>query len=67
LYVALLSWPVTPRYAPETAQPIRKELAERLAKLETRLPAEVFAATTSRGRSRQIDDVVTELAGEPAG
>jgi len=36
--------------------------------LENRLPPEIFAAATARGRARQVDDVVAELVGDrPAG
>ncbi len=66
LCAALLSWPATPHYAAETTQHLRTELEGRLRQLEMRLPPEVFAAATTRGRARQIDDVVAELVGEPA-
>ena len=68
LCAALLSWPATPHYAPETTQHLRAELEQRLRQLEAQLPPEVFAAAVARGRARQIDDVVAELVGEtPAG
>ncbi len=66
LCAALLSWPATPHYAPETTQHLRAELEQRLRQLETELSPEVFAAAVARGRSRQIDDVVAQLIGEPA-
>ena len=61
---ALLSWPATPNYAPETTQHLRAELEARLRKLETQLPPEVFGAAVARGRARQIDEVVAELIAE---
>ena len=65
LCAALLSWPATPHYAPETTQHLRAELEQRLRQLEAQLPPEVFAAAVARGRARQIDEVVAELVGEP--
>jgi predicted ATPase len=50
----LLEWPAT-EYA--TKQKVEQVLRD----LETRLPPEVCAAAITRGQSRQIDDVVTEL------
>ena len=64
LCAALLSWPATPNYAPETTQHLRKELEARLRALEAQLPPETFAAVTARGRQRQIDEVVAELVGD---
>jgi predicted ATPase/DNA-binding SARP family transcriptional activator len=60
---ALLSWPATPNYAPETTQHLRTELEGRLRQLEAQLLPEVFAAAVARGRARQIDEVVAELVG----
>jgi predicted ATPase/DNA-binding SARP family transcriptional activator/tetratricopeptide (TPR) repeat protein len=59
---ALLSWPATPYCVLETAQRVRPELETRLQKLAEQLPPEVFAAATARGRNRQIDEMVAELA-----
>jgi predicted ATPase/DNA-binding SARP family transcriptional activator len=64
LCAALLSWPATPKYAPNIVQHLRSELEARLQDLQTHLPPQVFAAATARGRARQIDDVVAELVGE---
>ena len=50
---ALLSWPATPNYAPETTQHLRTELEGRLRQLEAQLLPEVFAAAvTAAGRAR---------------
>ncbi len=64
LCAALLSWPSTPHYAPETLQHLRLELEMRLRQLEVQLPPEVFAAAVARGRARQVADVVAEIVGD---
>jgi len=58
---ALLSWPATPNYAPETMQHLRAELEARLQVLEMQLPPEVFAAARDRGRGSRIDEVLAQL------
>jgi tetratricopeptide (TPR) repeat protein len=62
LCAALLSWPATPNYAPETVQHLRMELAARLQKLETQLSPEVYAAAIARGRARSVEEIVSELS-----
>ena len=62
LCAALLSWPATPNYAPETVQHLRQELAARLQKLETQLSPEVYAAAVARGRARSVQEMVDELS-----
>jgi len=64
LCAALLSWPFTPYCTHDTAQRVRPDLATRLQGLAARLPPEIFAAATARGRQRQIDEVVAELIEE---
>jgi predicted ATPase/DNA-binding SARP family transcriptional activator len=64
LCAALLSWPTTPPYTPNTVQHLREELAASLQKLEAQLSPEIYAAAIARGRARSVDDVVAELAEE---
>ena len=62
LCAALLNWPATPRYTPNTMQHLREELAARLQKLETQLSPEVYAAAIARGRARSMDEILAELS-----
>ncbi len=62
LCAALLSWPAMPLYAPQTLRHLRAELEARLQMLAAQLPPEVFAAAAARGRSRQVEEVVAEIA-----
>jgi predicted ATPase/DNA-binding SARP family transcriptional activator len=48
------SWPPTMHVPKERARKLLEEL-------EAEMPAEVFAAASARGRSRQVEDVVAEL------
>jgi hypothetical protein len=43
---------------------VRERAAALLVELEAELPAEQFAAATTRGQARQVDDVVAELVRE---
>jgi predicted ATPase/DNA-binding SARP family transcriptional activator len=63
LCAALLSWPVTPVFSSASLRPLRADLEARLRELETRLPPSIFAAAAARGRSRQVEEVVAEIAG----
>ena len=62
LCAALLSWPTTPHYTPNTVQRLRQELAVRLQKLEAQLSPEIYAAAIARGRPRSVDEIVAELS-----
>ena len=62
LCAALLSWPATPNYAPETVQRLRQELASRLQKLEAQLSVEIYAAAVARGRARSVEEIVAKVA-----
>ena len=64
LCAALLSWPATPHYTPNTVQHLRQELAARLQKLEAQLSPEVYAAAIARGRARSVEEIVAELSAE---
>ena len=54
----LMAFAVT---CPATQHSTREQAKKLLDDLETRLPSEIFAAATARGRARQIEDVVAEL------
>jgi predicted ATPase len=63
LCAALLSWPATPVFSSLLLRPLRADLAARLRELEAQLPPAVFAAAAARGRCRQVDEMVAEIAG----
>ncbi len=64
LCAALLSWPTTPHYTPNTVQHLRQELAARLQKLEAQLSPEIYAAAVARGRACSVEEIVAELSAE---
>jgi predicted ATPase/transcriptional regulator with XRE-family HTH domain len=48
---------------PPTMHMAREQARELLGVLEAQMPPEAFAAATTRGRKRQLEDVVAELVG----
>jgi tetratricopeptide (TPR) repeat protein len=50
---------------PFTSHATRQRATQLLRELEAELPADVFAATVGRRRSRELDEVVAELIGGP--
>jgi catechol 2,3-dioxygenase-like lactoylglutathione lyase family enzyme len=47
---------------PATWHAVRQRAAQLLRELEAELPADVFTAAVGRGRGRELDEVVAELA-----